>query len=164
MNRSIRFRELKVYKNLYYSVYLCRTHFFSWQHRLVSVVIPSSFLPWNKFPISLKPANSTCPHCSPRQPIFSLWGPFYYYHFIYTGFPSGVCVGRDSSVGIANRYGLTVRWSNPGGGESFRTSPHKSWGPSNLLYNDYWVSFPGLKRPRHDVNHPSHLALRLKKN
>ena len=32
-------------------------------------------------------------------------------------------VGRDSSVGIATRYGLTVRGSNPGGGRDF---PHPS--------------------------------------
>ena len=36
------------------------------------------------------------------------------------------------------------RGSNPGGGETFRTRPDRSWGPPNLLYNGYRV-FPGDK-------------------
>jgi hypothetical protein len=48
----------------------------------------------------------------------------------------GLClVGRDSVVGIATRYGLygpgiESRW---GGGEIFRTSSDRSWGPPSLL-------------------------------
>ena len=53
-------------------------------------------------------------------------------------------VGRDSSVGIATRYGLTVRGSNPSGGENFRTRPDRPWGPPSLLYNGYRV-IPGGK-------------------
>ena len=30
----------------------------------------------------------------------------------------------------------------------------RPWGPPNLLYNGYRVSFPGRKRPRRGVNHP----------
>jgi hypothetical protein len=45
-------------------------------------------------------------------------------------------VGRDSSIGIANLYGLDC----PGiesqcGCEVFRTSPDRPWGPPSLLYN-----------------------------
>jgi hypothetical protein len=40
--------------------------------------------------------------------------------------------------------GWTVRGSNPGGGEIFRTSPDRPWGPPSLLYNGYRV-FPGGK-------------------
>jgi hypothetical protein len=40
--------------------------------------------------------------------------------------------------------GWTVRGSNPGGGEIFRTCPDRPWGPPNLLYNGYRV-FPGGK-------------------
>ena len=47
-------------------------------------------------------------------------------------------VGRDSSVGIATRYGLG------GPGEIFRTRPDRPWGPPSLLYNGYGV-FPGSK-------------------
>jgi len=51
-------------------------------------------------------------------------------------------MGRDSSVGIATRYGL----DGPGiesrlGGEIFCTCPDWSWGTPSLLYNEYWV-FP----------------------
>jgi hypothetical protein len=64
--------------------------------------------------------------------------------------------GRDSLVGIATHYGLgwTVRGSNPGGGEIFRSRPDRSWGPPSLLYNGYRVSFPGVKRPGRGVDHP----------
>ena len=52
---------------------------------------------------------------------------------------------RDSSVGIAARYGLDglgieSRW----GGKIFRTRVDRSWGPSSLLYQ---VSFPVVKLP-----------------
>ena len=40
--------------------------------------------------------------------------------------------------------GWTVRGSNPGGGEIFRTCPDRPWGPSSLLYNGYRV-FPGVE-------------------
>jgi len=66
-------------------------------------------------------------------------------------------MGRDSSVGIATRYGLDgpgieSRW---GGGEIFHTRPDHPW--------DLYMrtgSFPGVKR---DIDHPPHLAPRLKK-
>jgi hypothetical protein len=38
----------------------------------------------------------------------------------------------------------TVRGSNPGGGEIFRTRPDRPWGPPSLLYNGYRV-FTGGK-------------------
>ena len=40
--------------------------------------------------------------------------------------------------------GWTIRGSNPGGGEIFRTCPDRPWGPPSLLYNGYRV-FPGGK-------------------
>ena len=39
----------------------------------------------------------------------------------------------------------TVRGSNPGEVEIFRTNPDRPWGPPNLLYNGYRVSFPTVK-------------------
>jgi hypothetical protein len=65
-----------------------------------------------------------------------------------------LCVGRESWVGMATCYGWTVRESNPGEGEIFRTRSNRSWGPPSLLYNEYRVSFPGVKRPGLGVNHP----------
>ena len=67
-------------------------------------------------------------------------------------------VGRDSSVGIAIRYGLDGPGSNPGGGEIFRPRPDRPCGPSSLLYNGCRVSFPGVKRPGRRVDNPFHLA------
>ena len=69
-----------------------------------------------------------------------------------------VVKGRDSSVGIANRYGL----GGPGI-ESWweRDFPHPSR-PHRLLYSGYRVSFPRVKRLCFDVNNPHPLA-RLKK-
>ena len=53
---------------------------------------------------------------------------------------------RDSSVGIAIRYGMDdpgieSRW---GGGEIFSTRPDPPWGPPSLLYNGYRL-FPEVK-------------------
>jgi hypothetical protein len=50
--------------------------------------------------------------------------------------------------------GWTVRGSNPGGGEIFRTSPDRSWGPHSFLYNGYRGSFSGVKWPGRGCNHP----------
>jgi len=36
-------------------------------------------------------------------------------------------------------------------GEIFRIPPDRPWSPSNLLYNGYRVSFPGVKRPARGV-------------
>jgi len=53
----------------------------------------------------------------------------------------GGAVGRDSSVGIATRYGLDgpgieSRWEGD--------FPHSTWGPPILLHNGFRV-FPGGK-------------------
>ena len=63
-------------------------------------------------------------------------------------------VGRDGSVGIATRFGWTIRGSNPGGGEIYRTRPYWPWGPSSLPSTGYRVSSPGVKRPGRGVDHP----------
>ena len=58
------------------------------------------------------------------------------------------------SVCIATRYGLDDRRSNSGGGDISRTHPDRPWDPLSLLYNGYWVSTPGVKRPGRGVDHP----------
>jgi hypothetical protein len=41
----------------------------------------------------------------------------------------------DSSVGIANRYGLEGPGIESQWGEIFRTYPDRPWDPASLLYN-----------------------------
>jgi len=67
-------------------------------------------------------------------------------------------MGRDSSEGIAIRYGMDGLVSNPGGRKIFRTRPDRPWAPPSLLYNGYRV-FSGGKAAGtwRGVNHP-HLS------
>ena len=59
-------------------------------------------------------------------------------------------VGRDRSVSIATRYGL----DGPG---------IESRGSHRVSYTMDTGSFPGLKPPGRGVDHPPHLAPRIKK-
>jgi len=53
-------------------------------------------------------------------------------------------VGRDSSVGLATRYGLDgTGIVSRGGGEIFRTRPDRHWGPLSILHNGYRVFLGG---------------------
>ena len=61
--------------------------------------------------------------------------------------------GLGSSVGIATA-GWTMRWSDPDGGEIFRTCPDRPWGPPSLLYNGYRVFPGGKERPGRDAEPP----------
>jgi len=63
-------------------------------------------------------------------------------------------VGRDSSVGIATRYGLYGLGSNPGGGEIFRPPSRPALGAHPASYTVGTGSFPGVKRPGRGVYHP----------
>jgi len=60
-----------------------------------------------------------------------------------------------SSLNMRLATGWTVRGSNPGGGEIFRTCPDRPCGPPSLLYNGYRVS-PGVKERPQRVADPSH--------
>ena len=55
-----------------------------------------------------------------------------------------------------------VRGSNAGGGEIFRTRPDRPWGSHRLLYNKYWVSFPGVKRQGCGVDVPPQSSTEVK--
>jgi hypothetical protein len=57
------------------------------------------------------------------------------------------CGSRDSSVGIATRYGLEGPGIESRWGEIFRTYPDRLRSPPSLLYNGYRV-FPGGKGRR----------------
>ena len=56
-------------------------------------------------------------------------------------------VGRVAQSVQRLATGWTVRGSNRGGVEIFRTCPDRPWGPPSLLYNGYRV-FPGVKSGR----------------
>jgi hypothetical protein len=67
-------------------------------------------------------------------------------------------LGPGSSVGIATGYDWTVRKSNRGGGEAFRTCPDRPWGPHSFLNSGYRVFPGGKERPGRDAD-PSHLLV-----
>ena len=69
-----------------------------------------------------------------------------------------LCGGPGSAVGIATGYGLEVGRSNPGGGETFRTSPDRPWAPPSLLCNGSGSS-PGVKSDRGVTLTPHHLLV-----
>ena len=72
--------------------------------------------------------------------------------------------GRDSSVGIANSYGLDgpgieSRWV-----AKFSAPVQNDPGAHPASYSGNRFSVPGVKRSGRGVDHPSHLAPRLKKH
>jgi hypothetical protein len=74
-------------------------------------------------------------------------------------------VNLDSSVGIANHYGLDgprieSRW---GGGARFSASVQNDPGAHPASYTMDTGSFPGVKRSWRRVDHSPHLAPRLRK-
>jgi hypothetical protein len=59
--------------------------------------------------------------------------------------------------------GWTTQVSSPGGGEIVSTLSTQPWGLPSLLQNVYRVPFPGVKRLLRGLDHPLHLAPKLKK-
>jgi len=57
-----------------------------------------------------------------------------------------ICFSGGGTVQVVQRLATdwTVRESNPGVGENFRTCPERPWIPISLLYNGYRV-YPGGK-------------------
>ena len=74
-----------------------------------------------------------------------------------------VIVCRDSSVGMAGRYGLDGRESNPSVGTRFSSPVQTGPGAHPASYTKGTGSFPGAKRPGRGFDHPPHLAPRFKK-
>ena len=46
------------------------------------------------------------------------------------------------------------RTNSGGEGGIFHTRQDRPWGTPSLLYDGYWVTFPGEKRPEHGVDRP----------
>jgi len=71
-------------------------------------------------------------------------------------------MGRDNAVGIATRYGLDGPGLNPGAGR-FSAPVQTGPGAHPVSYTVGTGSFLGVKRSRRGVDHPPHLAPRLKR-
>jgi len=72
---------------------------------------------------------------------------------------------RDSVVGRVTHYELDSLGFTPAAVRNFlHTHSNWPWGPPSLLYNEYWISFPGGKSSQGValITYP-HLAPRLKK-
>jgi hypothetical protein len=67
----------------------------------------------------------------------------------------------DSSVGIATGYGLDGPGIESRCGRCL-THLSRPWGPPSLLYNWYRLSFPEVKRPGRDVDHPTPTTAEVK--
>jgi hypothetical protein len=65
-----------------------------------------------------------------------------------------VLMDRDSSVGMATRYGLDCPGFEPGGEEIFCIRPDHPWGPPSLLHNGYRLFLSGVKQSVRDVYYP----------
>ena len=74
-----------------------------------------------------------------------------------------IFVGRDSSVGIATGYGLDCPRSETRWGARFSAPVQTGPGAHPASYTMGTGSFPGVKGSGRGVDHPHHLASRLKK-
>jgi len=72
-------------------------------------------------------------------------------------------MGRDSSVGIAARYGREGQGTRSRRGRDFPHLSRPALGPTQPPVNGYRVSLPGVKRPGRSFDHPPLLAPKLKK-
>ena len=70
---------------------------------------------------------------------------------------------RDSSVGIATRYGLGGPGIKSWWGARYSAPVQTGPGAHPASYTMGTGSFLGVKRPERGVDHPPHLAPRLKK-
>jgi hypothetical protein len=71
---------------------------------------------------------------------------------------------RTSFCNIYKRLptGWRVGSSKPGGGKIFLSCPGWLWGQPSLLYDGYWICFPGKKPPGHDTGHPPLSSVEVK--
>ena len=84
------------------------------------------------------------PFTSTLSPYYKIWNKFWG--------NSSNGVGRVAQSVYRLATGWTVRGSNPGGEEIFRSCPDQPWGPPSLLYNGYRVFPEGKERPGRDAD------------
>ena len=72
-------------------------------------------------------------------------------------------MGRDSSVGIATRYGLYGPGIESRCGARFSEPVQTGPGAHPASYRVDTGSFPGVMRPGRGVDHPPHLVPKLRK-
>jgi hypothetical protein len=71
-------------------------------------------------------------------------------------------VGRNSSVGIATGYGMDGPEMESRLGRDFPHPSRPALGPTQVLYNGYWVSFLAIKRPGRGVDQPPPSSVEVK--
>ena len=82
---------------------------------------------------------------------------------VFCSTPRRRVVGRDSSVGLATRYGLDGPGVESRWGARFFAPVRTGPGARPAFYTIGTESFPGVKRPGAGVDHPPHLTQKLKK-
>jgi hypothetical protein len=70
-------------------------------------------------------------------------------------------MGQVAQLVLWLATGWTIRGSNPDGGEIFRTSPDRPWGPPSLMYNGYRVFPRSRKQSGRDAGPLSHPKLSI---
>jgi hypothetical protein len=73
-----------------------------------------------------------------------------------------IIISRDSSVGIAIRYGLDGPGTESRWGASFSAQVQTGSEAHPASYAMGTESFPGVKRPGRDVNHPTPSSAEVK--
>ena len=68
----------------------------------------------------------------------------------------------DSVIVVVTCYVLGSPGIKHGLGEIFGTHPDWPWDPRSLLYNGYWLPFPGVNQPGHGINHPPPFSAKVK--
>jgi hypothetical protein len=98
-----------------------------------------------------------------RQDVVSVLDCFLPNHFLFISYQTfrrhRLDLDGHTSLGVDRvaqtvqllATGWTVRGSNPGGGEIFRTCRDRPWDPRSLLYNGYLFFPGGTKRPGRDT-------------
>ena len=83
-------------------------------------------------------------------------------HYIELVHDCFVHVGRDSSVGIATRYGLDGAGIESRWGASFSAPVRNDPGAHPTYYTMGTGSFPGVKRPGRGIGHPTTYCAEVK--